>query len=156
MTVPESFSCNQGFRGVIRVSFGRADSLATERINAQPPHDFHFASADPGTLSVLRSAIELACVGVRLILTGPMTDIKVAAAVAAECGLVEEEITLVSNGSEYLSVYCPHCRTINTTAEPIGSEVECRGCATVLSITNHSSRRIAAYLGYAAHAEETA
>ena len=155
-TLPESICCNPGFRGVIRVSFGKADSLPTEYIDDQPRHDLHFASANPETLSTLRSAIKLACVGVRLILTGPTTDIKAAAAVAAECGLIEEEMTLVSDGSGYLTVFCAHCRTINTTSEPIGSEVECQGCAIVLSISNHFSRRMAAYLGFSAHAEEAA
>ena len=94
--------------------------------------------------------------GVRLVLTGPLADIQAAAAVAAECGLVEEEVTLVGDGSEHRKVFCAHCRTVTMTVEPIGSEVECQGCATVLSISNHFSRRIAAYLGFAAHAEEAA
>ena len=148
--------CDPGFRGVIYASFGQADSLGADRIDGQLRHVIHFDSANPQSLSRLRSAIELACVGVRLVLAGPRADIKAAAAVAADCGLLEEEVTLVSDGSGPLTLFCAHCRTITTTVEPIGSEVECEGCAIVLSISNHFSRRIAAYLGFAAHAEEAA
>ncbi len=145
-----------GFRGLIRVSFGQAGSRGEVGTDGQSGHDLHFDGATSEALSQLKSAIAVACVGVRLVLTGPTTDIQAAAAVAAECGLVEEEVVLVGDGSEHLIVYCPHCRIINTTVEPVGSEVECRGCGTVLEITNHFSRRLAAYLGFAANAEEAA
>ncbi len=157
MTAPEGTCCDPGFRGLICVSFGKADSLTAEYYNgAQRRHVIHFDSANTETLSQLRSAIELACVGVRLVLIGPMPDIQAAAAVAAECGLFDEEVTLVPDGSEHRKVFCAHCRTVTVTVEPVGSELECQGCATVLSISNHFSRRIAAYLGFSAHAEEAA
>ncbi len=156
VTVSDDGRFDAGFRGLIRVSFGKAGSLGEGDIDSPSGHEFHFEGATPEALSQLKSAIEMACVGVRLVLTGPTTDIQAAAAVAAECGLVEEEVVLVSDGSGHLIVYCPHCRAINTTGEPGGSEVECQGCGTVLEITNHFSRRLAAYLGFAANAEEAA
>ncbi|PYI64043.1 hypothetical protein CVV68_22775 [Arthrobacter livingstonensis] len=157
MTVPEGICCDPGFRGLICVSFGKTDSLTADyHTGGQRRHVIHFDGANTDTLSYLRSTIELACVGVRLVLIGPMADIKAAAAVAAECGLADDEVTLVSDGSEHRTVFCAHCRTVTKTVEPTGSELECQGCTTVLSISNHFSRRIAAYLGYAAHAEEAA
>ncbi|MEO8221273.1 MAG: dimethylamine monooxygenase subunit DmmA family protein [Specibacter sp.] len=157
MTAPEGAHCEPGFRGLICVSFGKADSLTADYYSGgQRRHVIHLDQANTETLSYLRSAIEVACVGVRLVLIGPTADIQAAAAVAAECGLVEEEVTLVSDGSEYRTVFCAHCRTVNITVEPIGSELECQGCITVLAITDHFSRRMSAYLGYAAHAEEAA
>ena len=147
--------CDPGFRGVIHASFARAGSPVAG-VDGPLRQSLHFQGADPQSLARLRSALELACVGVRLVLTGPMADIKAAAAVAADCGLLEEEVTLVGEGSGPVTLFCAHCRTVTTTVEPIGSEAECAGCAIVLSISNHFSRRIAAFLGYAAHAEEAA
>nr|WP_302846617.1 dimethylamine monooxygenase subunit DmmA family protein [Arthrobacter sp. ok909] len=94
-------------------------------------------------------------VGVRLVLAGPPTDIRAAAAAAADCGLLGEEVTLLPHETGPRLVYCPHClaTTIDGAA---GTEVKCQGCATTLSITDHFSRRRGAYLGYSAHAEEAA
>ena len=157
MTAMERAYCDPGFRGLICVSFGKADSLTADYYNGgQRRHVIHFDAANTETLSHLRSTVELARVGVRLVLIGPLADLQAAAAVAAECGLVEEEVTLVGDGSDELNVFCAHCRTVTRTVEPIGSEFECHGCSTVLSISDHFSRRIAAYLGFSAHAEEAA
>lgn len=156
LSVPKDTWCNPGFRGLIRVSFGKADSLTMGYNDDQPRHDIHFDCANTETLSHLRSVIELACVGLRLVLTGPAVDIKAAAAVVSECGMAEEEVVLLSDESGPCTVFCAHCRTANSTTEPVGSELECQGCSTVLSISDHFSRRIAAYLGFAAHVEEAA
>ncbi len=156
MNVPQGTPCNPGFRGLIRVSFGKATPLTADGNDSRPQHYLHFDSASVEALSQLRFAIELACVGVRLLITGPPRDIHAAAAVAAECGLAEEEVTLVSDECELRIVFCAHCRTRTETAKPVGSEVECQGCGTDLEIANHFSRRQAAYLGFAANAEEAA
>ncbi|MCY0906719.1 dimethylamine monooxygenase subunit DmmA family protein [Arthrobacter sp. H14-L1] len=156
VTAPEGTYGDTGFRGLISVSFGTADARTADGNDGQLRHDFHFDWANTQALSQLRSAIELACVGVHVVLTGPPADIMAAAAVAADCGLVEEEVTLLSDGSRMRTVFCAHCRTATETVEPVGSEFACQGCATVLAISDHFSRRLAAYLGFAAHAEEAA
>ena len=156
VTASEGTYCDTGFRGLISVSFGKADALTADDNDGRPRHDFHFDCANTQALSQLRSAIELACVGVRVVLTGPQADVIAAAAVASGCGLVEGEVMLLSDGSGHRTVFCAHCRTATETAEPVGSELECQGCATVLAISDHLSRRIATYLGFAAHAEEAA
>ena len=156
MTVPEDTGCEPSFRGLICVAFGKSVSLSADHSGGQRRHVIHFDEANPETLSQLRSEIELACVGVRLVVIGPATDIRAAAAVAAGCGLVEEEVTLISDGSEHRNIFCAHCRAVTRTIEPTGSEVQCQGCTTILAITDHFSRRMGAYLGYAAHAEEAA
>ncbi|MDJ0315376.1 dimethylamine monooxygenase subunit DmmA family protein [Arthrobacter sp. H35-D1] len=153
---PAGTGCESGFRGVVCVSFDSADDTADHDAGGRPRHDLRFTSANPESLSELRSALLRSSVGIRLVLTGSPVDIHAAAAVAAECGLAEEEVTLVSDESGLRVVFCAHCRTRTETVEPIGSEVECQGCATDLEIANHFSRRQAAYLGFAANAEEAA
>ncbi|HKS00645.1 MAG TPA: dimethylamine monooxygenase subunit DmmA family protein [Arthrobacter sp.] len=143
-----------GFRGVICASFGAAGDTAGQHPGVQPRHDFRFPAASPEALTELRSALGLSHVGVRLVLAGPPADIRAAAAAAAECGLQQEEITLLNDEAAPRVIYCPHCHTTTTTVRPAGSEVQCQGCGTSLATTDHFSRRMGAYLGYAAHAEE--
>jgi hypothetical protein len=142
-----------GFRGVICASFGATGDTAGLDTDGQSRHDLHFQAATPEALSELRSALGRSHVGVRLVLTGPPADIRAAAATAAECGLLDEEVTLLPHEAGPRVIYCPHCLT--TTIDPAArSEVQCQGCATTLAVTDHFSRRKGAYLGYSAHAEE--
>ncbi|SLK16768.1 dimethylamine monooxygenase subunit DmmA family protein [Arthrobacter sp. P2b] len=145
-----------GFRGVIRVSFGASDDTAGYDTGGQPRYDLHFESATTETLSELRSALAHTHVGVRLVVAGPPADTRAAAAAAAECGLLEAEVTLLAHQVGPRVIYCPHCRATTATTRQAGSEVQCGGCTTNLAITDHFSRRLGAYLGYSAHAEEAA
>lgn len=145
-----------GYRGVVLVSFGHAESLAAERTDGRPRQNLHFESADHESLRQLKSVLASTFVGVRLVLAGPQSDICAAAAAAAQCGLVQEEIRLLSEGAGTWRVFCGHCHATTSSAQGPGSEVDCQGCATTLAITGHFSRRQAAYLGFAAHAEEAA
>jgi dimethylamine monooxygenase subunit C len=144
-----------GFRGVICVSFGTTDDTAVPETDGQPRYDLHFQAATADTLSELKSVFSSSRVGVRLILAGPPADIRAAAAVAADCGLLGEEVTLLTQETGPRFVYCPHCLS-TTIDEAAGPEVQCQGCATTLAVTDHFSRRRGAYLGYSAHAEEAA
>lgn len=143
-----------GFRGVICASFGAAGDTVEQQGDNQPRLDLRFEAATPEALSELRSALGRSSVGVRLLLSGPTADIRAAAAVAAECGLQQEEMTLLSEEAAPRAIYCPHCHSTTTTTEPAGSEVPCQGCGTTLVTTDHFSRRMGAYLGYAARVEE--
>lgn len=143
-----------GFRGVICASFGATGDTAGQDTGVQPRHDFRFQAATPEALTELRSALGRSHVGVRLVLAGPPADIRAAAAAAAQCGLQQEEITLLNDEAAPRVIYCPHCHANTTTILPAGSEVECQGCAISLATTDHFSRRMGAYLGYSAHAEE--
>jgi hypothetical protein len=147
-------SCEPGFRGVICASFGSTDALAEHDTGGRPRKDLRFISADPQTLANLASALDNSCIGVRLILAGPPADIHAAAAAAARCGMLDEEMTLVCEEDGPRVIFCGHCHATTTTVEPAGSEVECRGCATILATTDHFSRRVGGYLGFSAYAEE--
>jgi hypothetical protein len=67
---------------------------------------------------------------------------------------VDEEISLVREEVGRRTVYCGHCHTPTPTTQPPGAEVDCWGCGTALTTTDHFSRRVGGYLGFSAHAEE--
>lgn len=150
----EAAGTGPGFRGVVGVSFGNPAAPSGDSAGIRSRRDLHFESADAWALRHLKSVLVQACVGVRLVLSGPPADVQAAAAAAAECGLVDEEITLLTEGAGPLVVFCGHCHTPTPSAAGPGSEIECRGCARVLAVSSHFSRRKAAFLGFAAHAEE--
>ena len=155
-TTAVSADSGPGFRGVLCVSFGRTEALAGEDTGARTRQDLSFESANPETLSQLQSLFGEARIGFRLVLAGPPADIHAAAAVAAQSGLLDEEIRLLSDGTGPLVVFCGHCHALTATRGAPGSETECHGCATTLAVSDHFSRRHGGYLGYAAHAEEAA
>lgn len=145
-----------GFRGVICVTFGNAGAPARADTGGRARQDLHFGSADPESLLRFRSVLARACIGVRLVLAGPPADIHAAAAAAADCGLVEEEISLLEDGAGPRVVFCGHCHTAARTLAAVGAEVDCQGCSARLAISGHFSRRIGGYLGFTARAEEAA
>jgi hypothetical protein len=147
-------SLKPGFRGVICASFGSTGDTADGAAGDRPRYDLRFTSANPETLTVLRAALEQSRVGVRLEIAGPPADVHAAKAAAAECGMLDEEITLLSADNGPRVIFCGHCHAGTTTTEPEGSEVTCRGCGTDLAITDHFSRRKGGFLGFSAHAEE--
>ena len=149
-------SWKPGFRGVICASFGEAAALADHEAGDLPRQELRFVSANPQALARLRSVLGRSLVGARLILTGPPADVHAAASVAADCGLVDEEMTILCNEVGPRVIFCGHCHTSTTTDLPIGTDVHCQGCATTLTFTDHFSRRVGGYLGFSAHAEEAA
>lgn len=148
-----SMPLEPGFRGVICASFGSTDDTAGYDTGARPRHDLCFTTADPESLSELKSALERSYIGVRLVLAGPPADVHAAAAAAAERGMLEEEMTLLYRDDGPRVVFCGHCRAA-TTFQSGDTEVGCQGCGTILAITDHFSRRLGGYLGFSAHAEE--
>ena len=138
------------------MSFGSTDVLQRHDTGGGPRQDLRFDSAVPAALANLRSVLGRSRVGVRLILAGTPADVHAAASAAAECGLVDEEITLLSDEVGRRVIFCGHCHTATTTDHPIGTDVDCQGCATTLTFTDHFSRRVGGYLGFSAHAEDAA
>lgn len=144
------------FRGVICASFGSTRAPGDQANGGQARRHLHYESGAPENLKHLASVLNQARVGVRLVLAGSPADVHAAAAAAAECGLLEEEVTLKCDDAGPRVVFCAHCRTATETVQAAGSDVDCPGCATTLAVSGHFSRRMGGYLGYAAHAEEAA
>lgn len=106
----------------------------------------------------LRDTLHDMRVGTRLLITGPALDVHTARAVAAEHGVMDEEMTLLPTDDGARRVFCAHCHSVTVTEDMTGTDdvaaVDCGSCKTALVVSSHFSRRMAAYLGYSAHAEE--
>lgn len=150
----KSIQLELGFRGVICASFGSTDDTAGRDTGQRPRYDVHFTSASPESLAELRTTLDRSRVGVHLVLVGAPADVHAAAATAADCGMLDAEMTLVCDEHGPWVVCCGHCHVGTATTAPKGSEVVCQGCGIVLATTDHFSRRFGGYLGYSAHAEE--
>jgi dimethylamine monooxygenase subunit C len=115
-----------------------------------PLWTLHAARADGPVLASLRERLGAALVGWRLLLAGPEVDVLAARSLAIEHGAVAAEIVAYVTSSVRKRVYCAHCRELTSTGHAAGETVRCRNCNRDLVIHHHVSRRIGAYLGFAA------
>ncbi|MCH4092046.1 dimethylamine monooxygenase subunit DmmA family protein [Acetobacter sp.] len=84
-------------------------------------------------------------VGLRLYAAGQPVFLGQVAKLADDAGLCSSEILLgVPSGSER-RVFCVHCDTLHDGVS--GDKLMCRGCATELSVRDHYSRSLGAYMG---------
>jgi hypothetical protein len=102
----------------------------------------HADRLDEALLADFRAELAAAVVGWRLLLCGPEADLQVLQAEAVLAGAIPSEIQVRVTSTEARRVYCAHCRTV-------GLDTVCPGCGIVLAVSDHSSRRLAAYLGFA-------
>ncbi|MGG2199868.1 hypothetical protein [Paenibacillus sp.] len=65
---------------------------------------------------------------------------------ARELGFAKEDIEGYDNGDKEESVFCVRCYKLQR--KPVESETSCLHCGASLSISNHYSERLEAYLGY--------
>ncbi len=88
----------------------------------------------------------------RLYAVGTESFIWDAANVARRAGMTEDEVFVAQAGSLRRRVYCTHCKAmienVTTNLAP------CPGCGAVLFVRDHFSRRLAAFMGIQADAEE--
>jgi hypothetical protein len=112
--------------------------------------------ADDESLGLLAAQVAQARIGWRLMLAGPEVDVLAARSVALGLGVLDAEIRMVVTGAARKRVFCPHCRGTTETAAPVAAEVPCAGCGRRLHVYGHVSRRLGAYLGFMADAEEVA
>jgi hypothetical protein len=98
-----------------------------------------------------RAVLEQSLMGTRLYVAGPETFIGRAVQLAAAFGLSKDEICAEHVGSSARRVHCVHCRA--STEEVRTNIVRCAGCSRWLSVRDHYSRRLAAYMGVSADAE---
>ncbi|TMR95226.1 dimethylamine monooxygenase subunit DmmA family protein [Nonomuraea basaltis] len=107
-------------------------------------------------LHAFRERLTAASVGWRLMLCGPETDVLRLRTEAVRAGAVPAEIRTYVTLTDRRDVYCAHCRHVTRADIAIGGQLTCGGCGLTLVCYHHFSRRLAAYLGYQADAEEAA
>lgn len=83
-------------------------------------------------------------VGTRLYVCGDESFLWRIHALARDSGLLDEEIHLVKVGQQR-DLYCVHCATRQHIAAE--SAVTCSGCGVRLTVREHFSRRLGAYMG---------
>lgn len=101
----------------------------------------------------LRSAVDDARAGTRVMLTGPERDLMAAIAVVRAVGALPSEVTTRVTARGGVAVFCPHCATAHDVAVVPGDHVECGTCGTVLEVRTHRSSHHGSYLGGAAEVD---
>ena len=109
-----------------------------------------FADKD-ALLARTRTVLDGAIMGTRLYIAGPESFIGRALQIASRFNLNRDEIHAEHFGSAARRVRCVHCRT--DTEDVKTNIVRCSGCGRWLSVRDHYSRRLAAYMGVMADAE---
>ena len=112
--------------------------------------------ADAATLAALEERVSRSIVGWRLMLAGPEVDVLAARAVAVRLGALDAEIRTAVTDAGCKRVFCAHCRATTEAESPVAGEVSCAACGRRLHVYGHVSRRLGAYLGFMADAEEVA
>ena len=70
---------------------------------------------------------------------------------ANEIGYSDAEVYFVGYGDKYIQLFCCRCHGMMKIKEiPVNSEVTCRHCQLLLSVSDHYSKQKDAYLGYVA------
>ncbi|MFR0692734.1 dimethylamine monooxygenase subunit DmmA family protein [Enterobacterales bacterium AE_CKDN230030158-1A_HGKHYDSX7] len=93
-----------------------------------------------------------ASVGQQLLLCGDEAFVWPLHALARNAGLEADEIHLLRHGESRRAVYCVHCATLQHGDG--GEQHDCRSCGVRLEVRRHFSRRLGAYLGVCADADQ--
>jgi len=104
----------------------------------------------------LRGALGEATPATRLLVAGDEAFLGRAYAVALECGLRPAEIRAHQTSEATRRVRCTHCRATTTTSAAVGETTPCAGCGAPLEVFHHYSRRLGAFMGFRADAEDLA
>jgi predicted RNA-binding Zn-ribbon protein involved in translation (DUF1610 family) len=103
-------------------------------------------------LAALEARLHQETAGFRLYAVGTESFIWDAANCARRAGMAEDEVFLAHAGSLRRRVYCTHCKAL---IENVSTNlVRCPGCGATLFVRDHFSRRLAAFMGIQADAEE--
>lgn len=85
--------------------------------------------------------------GVGIAIAGPEHVVLAVQRDALAAGAIPSEIVSHATERTRIRVYCPHCRGLGVHRAEAGSIVPCGSCGRRLSVRDHFSRRLAAYLG---------
>lgn len=103
-------------------------------------------------LETLAAHLKHECMGLRLYAAGAEPFIWSVARIAQQAGMSAEEYALLRTGAPARTVMCAHCHTLTSGATT--TLLTCSGCGARLEVRDHFSRRLGAYLGVQADAEQ--
>ncbi|MDX6302497.1 MAG: dimethylamine monooxygenase subunit [Nocardioidaceae bacterium] len=122
----------------------RLHSLGTAQVDVLPTSDDLIRALD-GLLST-------ASMGTRLYAAGTEGFIGRVLTIAIGHGIDHKSVLTEHSGSRARRVQCVHCKRI--TEDVTVSIFECAGCGVLLFVRDHYSRRLAAFQGVCANAED--
>ena len=98
-----------------------------------------------------RHILDASLMGTRLYLAGPESFLGLALRIALEFNMNKDEVRAEQIGTLARRIYCVHCQS--TTEDVTTNIAACSGCSRWLTVRDHYSRRLAAYMGVMADAE---
>ncbi|MEP7089879.1 MAG: dimethylamine monooxygenase subunit DmmA family protein [Nocardioidaceae bacterium] len=122
----------------------RLRSLGTDRIDV-------LGSTDD-VLRRLDGLLTTATMGTRLYAAGSEGFVGRVVVIAVSHGIDHKSVLTEHSGSRARRVQCVHCKHI--TEDVTVSILECAGCGVLLFVRDHYSRRLAAFQGVCANAED--
>jgi dimethylamine monooxygenase subunit C len=106
----------------------------------------------PALLRHLDALLGRCRMGTRLYAAGSESFLGAVAKIASRHGLLADECQAEHVGSAARRVHCTHCRHVNEHVTT--NLVACAGCGRMLLVRDHYSRRLAAFMGVQADAEQ--
>jgi len=103
-------------------------------------------------LRVLDRSLEAAAMGTQLYAAGSESFLGRVVQLAVRHGIEHDTVVTELLGSHARRVQCVHCK--QTSEHVTLSVFECPGCGTLLFVRDHYSRRLAAFQGVCANAED--
>jgi dimethylamine monooxygenase subunit C len=119
-------------------------ALGTDRVDLFPGAD--------EVLHALDGLLATATMGTRLYAAGTEGFVGRVVCLAIDHGIDHHSVLTEHSGSLARRVQCVHCKHI--TEDVTVSVFECAGCGVLLFVRDHYSRRLAAFQGVAASAED--
>ena len=153
------------------VMFQTVAAVATvERFQGDEPRDVEVWVVDPtpaatsgrslvgrrltsqgAMFEALGARLQTETMGLRLYAAGDEAFLWDLFGLASRAGLGRDEVRLSRVGPASRRVYCTHCSTMSGNVAT--DLVVCRGCGLTLSVRDHFSRRLSAFMGVHADAE---
>ena len=128
----------------VRPELDRVRSLGTAHVGV-------LATAEE-VMEVLDGVLDTATMGTRLYAAGTEGFIGRVVTLAIGHGIDHKSVLTEHSGSRARRVQCVHCK--HFTEDVTASIFECAGCGVLLFVRDHYSRRLAAFQGVCANAED--
>ncbi|WP_431798419.1 dimethylamine monooxygenase subunit DmmA family protein (plasmid) [Cupriavidus metallidurans] len=136
----------------------REDELFAAELNAKAAERHTLlTAAGPGAddqvalAKALEAALRAARAGTHLYLSGAERQVWCLHNLALRLGIQPQEISVYRCESGTRPVYCVHCTTLQETTSK--NEMTCCNCGVGLMVRDHFSRRLGAYMGVVADAD---
>ena len=140
------------------IIFAQGEGLtAAQTAAGSPESDVHMVAIEEGlpdtyTTTLVADSIAGSGLNTAFYVLGPERFLWDVERTLRAAGIEQDRILMHLAGSKARRVFCVHCQTIN---ESVTTTVyRCEQCAIYLTVRDHFSRRMGAYMGVVVNAEE--